>query len=515
MNTFNKLFRKIGKIKGNIQEDETVNINATDNLTGLVSSDITKNRLSIQQIFSNSIDLQFEMFETYSGVEVMLAYLGEIVDKKSLDQEVMQPLMKESKKISNELNNYQVADIKKMVAITDIRACNRIKDIADGLLEGCSILFFERQEKAFIIDKSKWQMRQIEEPPSESVIKGPKEGFIENIQINRSLVRRKIKSINLIFERFIIGKETNTEINIGYIKGTVNEDVLIEVRERLNKININAILDAGNIEELIEDSNISPIETIGSTEKPDVVSAKILEGRVAIFCDGSPHVLTVPHVFIETIHSAEDYYIRPYIATFLRLVRLGALIISMTLPALYVALTTYHQDMIPTVLLRTMKGASEGIPLPAVAEAILMTVFFEFLKESGTRLPKAVGSAISIVGALVLGDAGVQAGIVSAPMVLITAFTAVCSFIVNALTETITLYRLILLILAGIFGLYGLTVGGFMMIIHASSLRSFGVPYLSPIIPIQADGLKDFILRFPIRGLYNSPFFSTHKHKGK
>ena len=212
---------------------------------------------------------------------------------------------------------------------------------------------------------------------------------------------------------------TRTIINIAYLDGIVSTEVLNEVRRRISKIEIDAILDTGYIEEFIEDSHISPFSTVGSTQKPDIVAANILEGRVAILCDGSPQVITVPHLFMEILQSSEDYYDRPYIATMLRLIRLTALMVSIFLPAFYVALGTFHQEMIPSVFLITMAGASTGVPFPASLEALLMVGAFELLKESGTRMPKALGSAVSIVGALVLGDAAVKAGIVSSALIVV------------------------------------------------------------------------------------------------
>jgi spore germination protein KA len=245
-----------------------------------------------------------------------------------------------------------------------------------------------------------WEKRAVQEPASEMGIRGPKEGFIESISVNRSLIRRKIKNENLVFEKKSIGRQTNTKVNFVYIEGIVSNEVLEELRKRFSKIDIDAILDTGSLEEYIEDSHISPISTVGNTQKPDIVASKILEGRVAILCDGSPQVLTVPHLFIEMIQTSEDYYSRPYIATVMRLVRVIALVTSIFFPAFYVALGTFHQEMIPSVFLITMAGADLGTPFPAFLESFLMLVSFELLKESGTRMPKTLGSAISIVGAL-------------------------------------------------------------------------------------------------------------------
>lgn len=247
--------------------------------------------------------------------------------------------------------------------------------------------------------------------------------------------------IKFSLESVKIGKRTQTNIEITYTEDIVNKDVLKEVKRWLSLIDTDAILESGYIEQFIEDNPYSIVSTVGNTQKPDVVAAKILEGRVAIFCDGTPHVLTVPHLFIENMQTGEDYYIRPYLATFLRLIRFLVLFISIMLPALYVDFQTYDQEMIPTTLLITMASSREGVPFPALAEALIMVILFELLKESGLRLPKADGSAVSMVGALIVGEAAVSAGLVSAPMVIVVAATAVASFILPSLNETIVFYR--------------------------------------------------------------------------
>ena len=318
------------------------------------------------------------------------------------------------------------------------------------------------------------------------------------------LLRRKIRNSNLVFEDYTLGEQTETGISIAYIQHIVNDDILNKVKRRIQDINTDSILESGYIEQFIEDSS-SILPTIGNTQKPDIVAGKILEGRVAIFCDGTPHVLIIPHLFIENIQVSEDYYSRPYIATFLRGLRIFALLLGILLPGLYVALQTFHQEMIPTVLLITMAGAREGVPLPSVLEALLMTIMLELIKESGLRLPKAVGSAVSIVGALVLGQAAVEGGIVSAPMVIVIAITAIAEFAVPALAEVMILYRLFLIILGGFMGLYGITCGLVIIIIEAISLDPFGIPYGYPIAPSDKTGLRDFIIRFPLWSMKKRP----------
>ena len=483
-----------------------------------ISKNVQENKKIMQDRFRNSLDVVFYEFKTISGIKALVVYIDELAKKETLDRDVINPFILESNngapKPSDEAPNYKsFNDFKKLFPVTNTLELSDFHEVVNNILAGNTVVFIESMTFAISIACRGWEKREIQEPMSEMVVRGPKEGFIESININRALIRRKIRNENLVFESMEIGRQTKTVINIVYIDGIVSKDVLNEVRRRLAKIDVDSILDAGNIEEYIEDSHISPVSTVANTQKPDVVAAKILEGRVGIMCDGSPHVLTVPHLFIETIQTSEDYYNRPYIATLLRIIRLLALAVSVLFPAVYVSLETFHQDMIPSVFLITTAGANVGTPFPAFLEALIMVTAFEFLKESGTRMPKAIGSAISIVGALVLGDAAVKAGIISADLIVVIAFTAVATFIIPSLNEVVTLYRLFLLILSGIMGIYGVTAGVFMIVIHANSLRSFGVPFMSPISPINLEGLKDSAIRFPFWSMSKRPSFISGENK--
>ncbi|WP_461205610.1 spore germination protein [Clostridium sp. DL1XJH146] len=503
--------------KIDINKESEVGEKAKDNKQAnmdSISDNIKQNKKILQNSFNNSIDVVFYEFETISGMKALVIYIEDIVKKEILDRDIINPFIL---KASNEETNKDLTfeTIKKLFPVTNTKKINDLPEVITNIADGNTIIFIEGVTFALSISCIGWEKRAVAEPASEMVIKGPKEGFIESININRALIRRKIKNENLVFEEMSIGRQTKTKVNIVYINGIVSLEVLAEVRKRLSNIDIDAILDTGSLEEYIEDSHISPVSTVGNTQKPDIVAAKILEGRVAILCDGSPQVITVPHLFIETIHTSEDYYSRPYIATVMRFVRMNAIIASIFFPAFYVALETFHQEMIPTVFLLTMAGANIGTPLSSFLEALLMVIAFELLKESGTRMPKALGSAVSIVGALVLGEAAVQAGIVSADLIVVIAFTAVATFIVPSLNEMVTLYRFILLILAGSMGIYGITAGTFVMIIHANSLTSFGVPYLSPLAPVNIEGLKDFLIRFPLWTMKKRPEFISGRNKRK
>jgi spore germination protein KA len=304
-----------------------------------------------------------------------------------------------------------------------------------------------------------WEKRAIEEPPSEVVVRGPREGFTETLRTNTALLRRKIRNPNLTFEIMNIGKQTKTEVCIVYIRGIAYDSLVAELKRRLQRIKTDSILESGYIEEFIEDAPFSIFETVDYTERPDAIAGKVLEGRVAIIINGTPVVLTVPAIFLEFFQSPEDYYLRSYYSTLVRLVRYAAFAFSLLSPAIYVALVTFHQELLPTPLLISIAAAKEGVPFPAAFEAISMGLVFEILREAGIRQPRPIGQAVSIVGALVIGQAAVTAGFVSAPMVIVVALTAIASFVTPKLSDLTALLRILLTIMAGCLGAFGIMIG--------------------------------------------------------
>ncbi|MBU2702417.1 spore germination protein KA [Sporomusaceae bacterium BoRhaA] len=469
-----------------------------------VFTTVTANKTFFEETFKQSSDLIFYEFATFSGVKVLIVYIDGLVNKEILGRDVINSFIIKSKELqTNTLLDSKV--LKDLIAVANVTETKTMSTVIDNVLNGNTVMFVDKVATALLIDSKGWERRAVAEPDTETVIRGPREGFIENIRTNTSLLRRKIKSPNLVFENITLGKQTKTNVAIAYIDGIVNQSVLGEVRRRLNKIDTDSILETGYIEQFIEDSPFSVLATVGNTQKPDIAAAKILEGRVAIFCDGTPHVLTIPHLFIETLQTSEDYYMRPLLATAWRILRISAFLISIFVPSFYVALQTFHQEMIPTILLLRMAGTNSDIPFPAGAEMFIMLGFYELLRESGIRLPRAVGSAISIVGALIVGESAVNAGLVSAPVVIITAIAGVTGFIVPALSEAVMIYRILFLIAGSVMGLYGIVCGIFVAVMHAVSLRSCGVPYTSTLAPSDESVFKDFIFRFPLWTMKRRP----------
>lgn len=441
------------------------------------------------------------------GVPVALVYIDGLVNAKLINDDIIKPLLFGGSLLDTISGKQKsIGAIKdSFLAINEIEEVKNLTLAMNGALSGDVALFVDGADSALILNSKGWEKRSITEPASEAVIRGPRESFIENMRTNTSLLRRKIKNPSLVFEQMVIGERTKTNVALAYIKDIAKNELVDEVKRRLANIKTDAILESGYIEQYIEDSPGSIFSTIAYTEKPDVAAAKILEGRVAIVVDGTPFVLTAPALFLESFQAAEDYYFRPYFTTLTRLIRVIGYMTTIFAPALYVAVTTYHQELIPTSLLITAAQAREGVPFPAFVESLIMIVIFEILREAGIRLPRPVGQALSIVGALVVGQSAVAAGLIGAPMVIVVAITAVSGFLVPNQNDSAVIIRLFLLILGASFGGFGITMGILFVLVHMSGLESFGYPYFSPVVPFKLSDAKDAMIRAPLWMMVSRP----------
>ncbi|MEI7026508.1 spore germination protein [Paenibacillus sp. y28] len=395
----------------------------------------------------------------------------------------------------------QVPEVLKqaILSVGEICLLQRFEQVLECILAGNAAVLFDGCVQGLHVAVQGWKERSITEPSDQAVIRGPKESFTETIRTNTAMVRRKIRDRRLRLENTKIGRVTKTDVSIMYIEGIVMKDVVEEVHKRLAQIDTDSILESGYIEEFMEDSHYSPFPTIQNTERPDAVAAALLEGRVAILIDGTPHALIVPSLFIQFLQSPEDYYQRAGFSSLVRVLRYIGLAIALLAPSMYIAITTFHQEMLPTMLLISLAAQREGVPFPAFIEALMMEITFEILREAGIRMPRAVGQAVSIVGTLVIGQAAVEAGIVSAAMVIVVAITAISSFVVPNYNMSIPvrMMRFFLMMLGASFGLFGIAIGLIALILHLCSLRSFGVPFMSPMAPLNLSEQEDAILRLP------------------
>lgn len=446
-----------------------------------------------------------------NNIDVCILFMEGLINTTAL-QELIDSLIYKIKPNDLEhsfLNKSSLIVALKEKAVT-VGGVTEVKDfptLMTNILSGHAAILVEKQSTAITVNIPGFEKRSVEEPQSATLIKGPRDGFTETLGTNTSLLRRRIKSADLWMEAKEIGTVTKTKVVVAYIKGIVNEDVLKEVHQRLDRINIDAILETGYIEELIQDETFSPFPTIFSTERPDAVAGKLVEGRVAIFVDGSPFVIVVPSLIVEFFQASEDYYQRADIATLLRMLRFFCFFLALLAPSLYIAVLTYHQEMLPTTLLIGIAAQREGVPFPAFLEALIMEVCFEILREAGVRMPRAVGQAMSIVGALVLGQAAVQAGLVSSAMVIVVSLTAIANFCFPAinLATTVRILRFGMMSLSAVFGLVGVMFGLILLCVHLSTLRSFGVPYTSPAAPFILQDQKDVFFRVPWWGMFSRP----------
>jgi len=475
-----------------------------------ITSSIDINVDKIKALFDNTYDLVFRNFMIGGelNLNAALFFINGLTDKISVENHILDPLTHQNR-FDVYHNDYDLffRDLKSSIlTLLDISDCFDLNEAIDGILLGKTVLFIDRMPYGIVIDNRKWKDRAIEQPFTEVVIKGSHEGFNETLVTSTSLIRRRLKTPLLTFEQFNIGSLTKTDVVIAYIRGIANEKVLDEIKSRLSRIQVDGILDSGYIEQYIEDAPISIFPTIGNTEKPDVVVSKLLDGRFAIIVDGSPTVLTVPFLFVEALRASEDYYMSPVIASFLRLTRILALFLVVYLPGLYIAISSYHQDIIPTHLMLTMAASTEGVPFSPFIEVLMMSTLFIILKEAGIRMPRAIGQAVSIVGALILGQAAVEAGFVSNPVVMITALAGIGGFVIYPLNSATTILWFAFSVLGSIAGFFGILYGTIFLLIHLVSLRSFGSPYFSPIAPRTTEELvKDVFLRAPLWTLNTGP----------
>lgn len=389
---------------------------------------------------------------------------------------------------------------RQVLQINELKSSRDVDDIVRDMLYGDTVLLCQGGEGALVLNTKGFSMRSISEPESEQVLRGPREGFTEGILTNISMIRRKLRTKDLKFEFLQLGDRSKTAVCLCFIQGAVDQEVLARLRKRLGEIEIDGVLDSNYVQEFVRDSPRSLFKTMGVTERPDAVAAKLLEGRAAVIVDGSPSVLTAPYIFIENFQSGEDYYVGWHFAAISRAIRGAGFVFALTVVPLYLALITFHREMLPAPLLFSISAAQQGAPLPSLLEAVALLAAFEILRESGERTPAGFGQTLSIVGGLVLGQAAVEARFVTAPMVIVVAFSGITGLMLPRLKGPIIWCRMGLLLLSACLGLYGLFAGLLWLLLHLSSLESFGVPLLRD-APLLDGRKEDAWYRAPWRSM--------------
>lgn len=385
-------------------------------------------------------------------------------------------------------------------------------DTLDGLwslmIGGSTVILIDGHDRAIGCATEGVVYRAIEQPASETAVRGPRDGFNESIAINISLIRRRLRTPNLWIEDFTVGSLTRTRVSLLYIKGLVHEELIDEIRQRIRRIRIDGILESLQIEEFIEDHPFSLFPLVNRTERPDRVVSMLLEGRAAIMVDGTPFVLCAPAEFTMMLQAPDDYYEKAPSGSILGVLRYLAFWGSILIPGLYIAVLTFHHELIPTELFIRIVASGEGVPFPVAIEVFLMEFVFEVLREAGLRLPRAIGSAVTIVGALILGDTSINAGIASPPVVIVVALTAISSFSTPNFSFSLAarLTRFGFILVGGFYGLFGMQFGFLLLLVFLTSLRSFGYPYFAPFGPLIVSDLKDMIYRTWWWGMVRRPF---------
>jgi spore germination protein KA len=440
------------------------------------------------------------------AVHACLFYFDGLVDKKQIEASLLKPLLLELNMMHNN-NDLQVANHPdllekvqdKLLNLAEIKRVDNLQAICHHITSGDTVLCIDGCAEALAAGTRSWNGRTIQTPENETTVFGPKEGFCETLRFNTAVLRRRLKSTRFKIDSLVVGRISKTDLAVCYIEGIVPPRLVEEIKARLNRIEIDAILDTGYLAELIVDYKWTIFSQAEHTEKPDRVCGQLLEGKVCIMADGTPMALILPISFPEYMISSEDYYIHFIPASLFRMLRFTAFILALLMPSLYVSLISFHHEMIPTPLLLTIAATRQNVPFPAFLEALILESTFELLREAGLRLPRAVGPAVSIVGALIIGDAAVRAGLVSTPMVVIVAFTGIASFVSPSYNAgiIIRIARFAFMFAAGLLGFLGIIIALLLLIIRMASLSSFGLPYLSPMAPLNLRQMGDIIIRRP------------------
>ncbi|AZV55285.1 spore germination protein [Clostridium sp. AWRP] len=469
---------------------------------------VDENIKYLKDLFKDDSDVVFREF--YIGpVKSAIVYIDGMGDKMLLN-DLLRGLMARARYVK------YVDDIKdRMMSVSDMKDLDDLKKGVDLVLSGDTLMFLEGMKSFYVISTRLWPARGVTEPSGETVLRGSRDGFTETIRFNTALVRRRVRDTRFKIVPKPLGVRSKTDVVIMYIDDIVNAKALKELEKRLDNIKIDAILDSGYVEQLIEDNKWSLFPQIQSTEKPDVVAAALYEGRIAVLVDNSPFAIIVPATMPNLFQSPDDYYQRWIYGSTIRIIRFMSIILSLILPALYVAVTSFHTGIIPTKLAYFIAASREGVPFPAFVEAIIMEISLALLLESIARLPKAIGATTGIVGGLIIGQAAVQAGIVSPIMIIIVAITAITSFTTPnyEMTAAFRLIRFLLIIASAIAGLYGIMIGLILTLIHLVKLKSFGVPYLSPMVNENINDFKDMYLRLPFSFFKRRPRYMKTQDK--
>ena len=437
-------------------------------------------------------------FEDAEKRQYVCIFADALTDKELLAEQALRPLRAYA-------GDACAKTVREHVLSPEVRTERGLDKLAEEVLAGNPVLVWEGADEGLVVGTKKVNVRAVTEPPTDVAIKGPREGFIEDVKTNTSLVRRRFRTGELMIEMLTVGRRSATSVALCWLEGTCRRDIVEEVRRKLGAIDIDAVPDSSYLTRFLSDRPYSLVKQVGTTEKPDIFCAKLAEGRAGLLVDGSPIALTVPYLLVEDFQSSEDYFVPAYRATFTRLLRLFALLVAIYLPAFYVAAQLFKLQLLPVKLLLTIAGSIRDIPLSPSLEMLLVLLVLEVLNEASIRMPKYVGMALSVVGALVLGETAVSAGFVSTPAIIIVAFSGIGLYAVPNLIEETSVVRLAMLLAAGSVGTYGIVLVSALCLVFLVTTENFGVPLGAPFAPFVRRDLRDTFVKYNLLSLKQRP----------
>ncbi|ULO07027.1 spore germination protein [Paenibacillus sp. 19GGS1-52] len=445
-------------------------------------------------------------------IKAAVLFVDGLTDKDVMDRNILKPLMNAALPFEGmtsvpEAKLLKDIIVQQIVLVSEIEYTTNLRMSLQKVLFGSAVLLVEGLAEVIVLGTPKGRTRGGEEPISEALLRGPRVGFNETLSDNTAMLRRHGQNTELAMISFTVGKRIEKELVLTYIRDIANKELIEEIKRRIHTIDIDDVLESGYVEQLIEDNYLSPFQQLQNTERPDRVMAALLEGRAAILLDGTPFALIMPVTFGMLLQSPEDYYDRWFAGSLLRILRFFAAVVSLFAPALYISFLSFNPGMIPTKLVISIIGSRQGVPFPTLIEALIMEISIEILREAGLRLPKPIGPAMGIVGGLIIGQAAVEAGIVSPILVIVVAVTAISSFAMPMYSAGITLryLRFAAMFFAALFGLYGVVLFFLLLSSHLIKLKSFGVPYISLTVPYRMRDWKDFVVRVPLQFMKRRP----------
>lgn len=488
-------------------------------LTVDLSYNLEDNIAILKKLFDRCGDVVQKSFvlEREKGpVKIHIIYIDGLTDNKMIEETIIRPLSYEWR--GNSEKSVWESILYREAQTVDIRKETSFDRTVASVLKGDTAVFVNGYKETLIISSKKLPLRSISENETEAGMRGPKDSFNEGFRQSTALIRRRIKDSKLKVEQGTIGQRSRTDYALMYLDDLASPELVNNIKERLDKYDIDAIFDSGMAEHLMEEKWYSPFPVFQSTTRPDKVAAGIVEGRVAVVFDNSPEVIIAPTNFNMLLQASDDYYNRWAVGTFARILRYIAAFIAIAFPGFYIAVTVYHSEMLPTRLLYAIASARSMVTFPIVVEMLIMEFLFELLREAGIRLPGPLGNTIGVVGGLIVGQSAVEAGIVSTIVVIVVALTAIASFAIpnEEFASVFRLLKFFIILTSAVFGLYGFILGLLIVAIHLSELKSFGVPYMMPVVAGSADGMQskqDFVVRSPIKVMKKRPIWAKGKNR--